>query len=246
MFFLKTFFLLVFLSSVCIAQLPYEQLWTSVLEQHLVDGKKKGIHSNLIDYNKLLESQTFISIVRYFNEFDLNTLESNEDRFAFWLNVYNVSVVKIVLENYPLASIKDAGTLISPIWTQPLVSVGGILFSLKDIEDNFLKPLKDSRYHFALFKGTLSGANLRNEAYSASTLNTQLNDQLFNFFKNKSKGIKLNKGTKDLEVSRIFKWETSSFDADGGVMVFIQKHSDIDYSRYSLSFLNYNWMLNKK
>ena len=246
MFLIKTFLLLLLLPSLAMAMLPYEHLWNSVLEQHVVSGRQKRVSGHLVKYKDLGESQTFQSIVRYFKSADLSVLKTKDDQLAFWLNVYNVSVVNIVLAHYPLASIKDAGTMVSPIWTKQLITVAGTVFSLKEIEDNILKSLKDPRYHFALYKGSLSGADLRREAYTAKYIDIQLDEQTRDFLNNKSKGLKSNKGTKDLEISRLFKWNASDFDTVGGIELFIRKYVNTDYDSYTLSYLNYNWMLDKK
>ena len=50
MFLIKTFLLLLLLPSLAMAMLPYEHLWNSVLEQHVVSGRQKRVSGHLVKY----------------------------------------------------------------------------------------------------------------------------------------------------------------------------------------------------
>ena len=41
---------------------------------------------------------------------------AREARLAFWINAYNILAIDVVLESYPVASIRDAGSFWRPVW----------------------------------------------------------------------------------------------------------------------------------
>ena len=61
------------------------------------------------------------------------------DQLAYWINLYNVSVVGIVVDNYPVESIRDLSTdpiIRINVFKKPSVAVKGGKMSLNDIEND--------------------------------------------------------------------------------------------------------------
>ena len=235
----------------CFTSLPiigapqlYESLWTTILRENVVKGKRKNIKSNLVRYKHLSQSQTFSSLIRHIGLFEPSQLKSRQEQLAFWINMYNIAVVHTLAQHYPIHSIKDAGTMISPIWERPLINVGGSYFSLDEIETKILKKLDEPRIYYALCNGTLSSADLRQEAFTDSKLDAQLTEQMTTFLANKTKGIRVHKGTKEVRVSSLIKWHQDSILKSVPKHTYFQHHVDRDIKGFRISYLNYNWALN--
>lgn len=162
---------------------------------------------------------------------DIAALDARE-QFAFWANLYNAKTIDIVLDKYPVKSIKDinlGGSLLSALtggpWKAKVVKVAGRELSLDDIEHNILRAtFKDPRVHFALNCASIGCPNLMAGAYNGADLEKQL-DLGGRAFINHSRGIKVDSGK--VYASSIFTW----FEADFGgspaaVLAFARKYSD--------------------
>ncbi|HET9887233.1 MAG TPA: DUF547 domain-containing protein, partial [bacterium] len=104
-------------------------------------------------------------------------LERSE-ALAYWINLYNAATLSLVLEHYPVASIKDIGTALSSPWKKKVVTVEGQRLSLNEIENDIVRPsFLEPRIHFALNCAARSCPPLRNEAYLGPQLESQLEAQ---------------------------------------------------------------------
>jgi hypothetical protein len=93
------------------------------------------------------------------------------EQLPFWVNLFNAQVVSVVLDHYPLESIRDVrfGWWRSGPWSEPLVRVEGKALSLDDIADHILRPLwRDSRIHYVLHRGSLGSPDLPRLALTAA------------------------------------------------------------------------------
>lgn len=93
------------------------------------------------------------------------------EQLPFWVNLFNAQVVSVVLDHYPLGSIRDVrfGWWRSGPWSEPLLRVEGKALSLEDIADHILRPLwRDSRIHYVLNRGSLGSPDLPRLALTAA------------------------------------------------------------------------------
>jgi len=93
---------------------------------------------------------------------------------AYLINAYNAFTVKLILDHYPVESIKDIGGFFSSPFTTEFAKIDGKLYSLDDIEKGMLLKMGDPRVHFAVNCASESCPKLLNEAYVASKLDKQL------------------------------------------------------------------------
>lgn len=101
------------------------------------------------------------------------------EQFAFWVNLYNALTVNVVLEHFPVSSIRDiAGTwplLSFGPWKRKLCAVDGEPLSLSDIENRILRPIwRDPRLHYAVNCASVGCPNLRREAFTGARMEAQL------------------------------------------------------------------------
>ena len=90
-------------------------------------------------------------------------------QMPFWINLYNALTVEVILDNYPVKSIRDikSGLFSSGPWSTELVRVEGHDLSLDDIEHEILRPIwKDKRIHYAVNCASIGCPNLAAKAYT--------------------------------------------------------------------------------
>ncbi len=139
------------------------------------------------------------------------------EQFAFWSNLYNARTVDIVLDKYPVKSIKDislGGGLKALVgggpWQANTIKVSGLDLSLDDVEHKILRPVfKDARVHYALNCASYGCPNLQAGAFTGSLLEGQL-DAGAKAFVNHPRGVSVEGGK--VKASNIYSW----FEADFG------------------------------
>ena len=155
-------------------------------------------NEGMVDYRKLKLKR--LKLKRLLNEFaELNPNEYNswpkEDKIAFWINAYNLQMLKIIVENYPIESYRWLHLI--PGWEPDSRKhinkrIGGISkqkfivideeFTLPEVEQWFFrKEFDEPRAFLALSYATLSSPPLRNEPYYGHKLYEQLDDQTKKF-----------------------------------------------------------------
>jgi hypothetical protein len=155
-----------------------------------------------------------------------------------------------VIRYYPLKSIKEIGSTIqipfvnSP-WDVRFIRIGNEKLDLNTIEHVKLrKQFKDPRIHMALVCASKSCPILLNRAYSAASLDSQLNQQSKRFLSDPNRN-QLN--GKTLKISMIFNWYASDFLYKGGsVLSFINQHAGVKVEKGAkIEYLEYDWTLNE-
>jgi hypothetical protein len=175
------------------------------------------------------------------------------EQLAFWINAYNVLAIDVVLRAYPVASIRDAGSLLRPVWDRPAGTVGGRSVTLGEIEHEILRPLGEPRIHAAIVCASTSCPSLRREAFRAERLEAQLEDALRDFLADPRKGSRLDAGAGALRLSPIFKWFAEDFEAAGGVRAYLGPRLPAESARalaergeaLALRYFDYDWALNE-
>ena len=90
---------------------------------------------------------------------------------AFWINAYNAFTIKLILDHYPVKSIKDINVDGKDAWQIPFIELGDKKYSLGYIENTMLRgQFNDSRIHFAINCSAHSCPPLRNNAFSAENI----------------------------------------------------------------------------
>ena len=239
------FFVLVWVSSQAIfATELYETQWTAILKKNTKFARRKQVSTVLVDYAGIRNSQSFPSLLRMLNNFDVSALKTDSAKKAFWINTYNIAVVKLVVEHYPTASIHTPDNDV--LWKRPVIMVGDSVLTLQDIEFGKLSEFKDFRLPFALSNATLSGPDLLEEAFTEDRLNTQLSDAFKRFVTNDSKGVALNKDVKEAHFSILLKKIDDPSENQGGLNGLLQPYFKTSLDEYHVSYIYFNWDLNNK
>ncbi len=173
------------------------------------------------------------------------------EALAYWINLYNAVTLDLVLENYPLKSIKDVGAPLSSPWKQDLVTVEGKALSLDRIENDVIRPsFLEPRIHFALSCAARSCPPLRAEAYAAASLEAQLEEQTAHFLADATTNSLDEKGV--LRLSKLFEWYEGDFrEAKGSVVAFVTPYVPAlralgpEAKPPAVQFVEYDWALNE-
>ena len=173
------------------------------------------------------------------------------DKIAFWINAYNALTVRLILDHYPLRSIRDIGWLPGAAFRQsfiPMQNLRGEPISLDDIEHRVLRAqFAEPRIHFALVCAARSCPPLRTEAYRGAVLAQQLDDQGRNFLGMPTKN-RVDRVAGTMYLSPIFKWFRPDFETDGPLAAFVAPYFDLkaaDVAHFTIEFLDYDWSLNE-
>ena len=164
------------------------------------------------------------------SKFDLNTLKTENEKKAFWMNVYNAFALKIVADNYPKTT--DVFR-INGFFDLKKLNVAGRELSLSDIssgELRFGKETKDPRINFALTTGAKSAPKLNPEPFKAGNVDKELDECTAEFIRD---NVKIDKENNKLELSTIFRWFDEDFKKDyESPTKFVAKYLDKDSAQY--------------
>lgn len=218
--------------------------WSAYAEalKSVSPGTKNNVKLALVDYQTLKENGKLEAAYQQISSFPVKTLSNKEEKLAFYINTYNILALKMVVDHWPLDSIKEVGSLLSPVWGKPTGSIDGKTVSLDDIENKTLRPMDEPRIHFAIVCASVSCPDLRNTPYTASKLNDQLDEQVRQFLANADKGLRI--GDKTIQISRIFDWFEKDFKSAGGVEAFIRRYRTDLPTLPLKENINYDWNVN--
>jgi hypothetical protein len=148
---------------------------------------------------------------------------------AYWINLYNATTVKVVLDHYPVESITkiniSPGLFAKGPWKKKLLTIEGEGVSLDDIEHRILRPIwQDPRTHYSVNCASIGCPNLAARAYTAGNME-ELLDRGAHDYVNHPRGARIEKGR--LVVSSIYAWFKADFgDGDAGVIEHLEKYAE--------------------
>jgi len=176
---------------------------------------------------------------------------ARQEQFAYWVNLYNALTVRVILDHYPVNSIKDISyNLFSQgPWAEPLVSVEGFELSLDDIEHQILRPVfRDSRIHYAVNCASFSCPNLQGVAFTRDNLELLL-DRGAQQYINHSRGVNI--VNNEIVLSRIYDWYARDFgDSESEILSHLKRYADDDLKsklegKNVIAEYVYDWALNE-
>ena len=166
---------------------------------------------------------------------------SREAKLAYYINLYNAGTVRLILEHYPLASIKD----IRNPWGKDRLRIGDRFYSLNDIEHGILRKMEEPRIHFAVNCASFSCPKLPTEAFTAEQIDRQLDIAARAFINDP---LRNRIGNDSASLSRLFKWYKGDFTGAGTSLVsYLNRYLDVPLREDAkLDFLEYDWSLNDR
>lgn len=225
--------------------------WDALLKKYVAPKTLEGIPVLAVNYQGLGKDPLYTALLAELANAPISAFQSPEEKLVFWINAYNIMAVKMVLDHYPVKSVKDAGGILYPVWKLPVGIVGGQERTLNEIEHDILRKMDDPRIHVAIVCASLSCPDLRPEAYTVERLHEQLNDQMKRFLANEQKGLHVDESKQRVYLSSIFKWFADDFEEKGGVRPFLARYAPepladfLNNNKFRVSYLDYNWNLNE-
>ena len=172
---------------------------------------------------------------------------TSDQRKAYWINAYNAFTVKLIVDNYPVESIKDLGGSIYKVntpWDIKFIKIEDKEYDLNNIEHSILrKEWEDPRIHAAVNCASVSCPALRKGAFTANRLDQQLDEQMKAFVNDTSK----NKLSADkVRISKLFKWFTGDFKiVSPSVIAYLNEFSNVNIDNNAeIEYIEYDWGLN--
>jgi hypothetical protein len=227
-----------------------DALYASLLEHHT---RRVGDLARVrVDYPGLAASPDWRRLVAGLAGEDLAALRTREQQLAFWVNAYNILAIEMVAQHYPIASIKDIGSLFSPVWKRPAGRVGARSVTLDEIEHRIVRPLGDPRAHSVVVCASTSCPALPREPLRAGRLDAQLDVAVRQWLADPGKGLRIERAASTVRLSKIFDWFEEDFAKSGGVLAFVARYApdaDREWLRahgatVRIEYFDYDWAVN--
>lgn len=225
---------------------PSYAAWTVLVKKHV--GKE-----GMVDYKGFIkDTQDLQSFLDLLSANPPGQQWTSDDQIAYWLNAYNAFTIKLIVDHYPVKSIKDLGPkhqiiFINTPWDKKFFKIGDKTMTLNNIEHRILRSeFKEPRIHFALNCASMSCPKLRREAYEGKQLNEQLTDQAKDFLRDKKRN---EVNAKNPKLSAIFDFYGKDMTKWSGktLVGFINQYSPIQIKEdAAIEFLDYDWSLNEQ
>ena len=202
--------------------------------------KKYVSENGVVNYKKWLNQiEDLKSYIQILRKYIPNENWTNKELLSYWINAYNAFTIKLIINNYPISSIKD----IENPWDIEFINLGDKTFSLNEIEHEILRKMNDPRIHFGIVCASVSCPKLQHAAFEVSNLDGQLDIAIKEFLADPSRN---NLSKNAIQLYKIFKWFAKDFKNEGSLIDFLNKYSEITISQNAKkSFKNYDWNLNE-
>ncbi len=231
-----------------------------------------NLERGLVSYSDMKDSpewDRYLELAAELQNYDPDSLESPQERLAFWINLYNTIVIHGIAELGITDSVKE----IPDFFQRVCYDIGGRIFTPDDMEHGILRanrrpPFRvkprftsgdgrrhlsldevDPRVHFALVCGSRSCAPIKH--YEAASIDRQLDEASRNFL-NSSEVLVVPEKNK-VYLSQIFKWYKRDFGGKRGIFQFLLRYLDQNtrteflkknLDRIEVEYLFYDWNLN--
>jgi hypothetical protein len=210
-----------------------------------------GEHYNQVNYLAFRESghrdlQVYIATLAGTDPSSL----SRDEAHAYWINLYNAKTLDIVLDHYPVASIRDidlgGGFFTRGPWSEKVLTINGIDLSLNDIEHRIVRAIfKDVMSHYGLNCASYSCPNLAVSAYAGSSIADDLTRNARDYI-NHRRAIYIR--NRRIVASKIFSWYADDFGGAENLKVHWQLYASpalaAELESAEIDGYKYDWSLN--
>lgn len=225
-----------------------EALYARLLAEHTVEVD--DLARVRVDYPALARSPEWKQLVASLAATDPASLTSRNQRLAFWINAYNVLAMDLVAKSFPLESIRDIGSLFSPVWKKEAGRIGGRAYTLDQIEHEIIRPMGDARAHAVVICASTSCPALPREPLTAKRLDAQLDDAMRAWMADPGKGLAVDRASGTVRLSRIFDWFDEDFEPTP--LRFAARYASAEDRRAiealgkdaDVAYFDYDWRVN--
>ena len=177
---------------------------------------------------------------------------SRNEAFAYWVNLYNALTLQLILDHYPVKSIREIkpNAFAFGPWKMELITVAGVSLTLDDIEHGLLRAhWRDPRIHYAVNCASISCPNLLIRPFGGREVDSML-DLAARAYVNHPRGAKVMPNGK-LILSSIYKWYAEDFGGDEQAVIdHLLKYAEPALAAeiraaQSIDGYEYDWSLNE-
>ena len=196
------------------------------------------------------DQQALDGYIDYLSSVDSVSL-TRDAQLAYWANLYNSKTISVLLEHYPVDSIRGItdGFLDVGPWEEKRLVVDGRELSLHDIEHKIIRPIwPDPRIHYILNCAAVGCPNLAARAYRSETIEQAMELAAANYVNN-PRGVSINEHD-SLTLSKIYSWYVGDFGgSEEAVIEHIRRYAEPELraklaGRTSVDSYRYDWSLN--
>lgn len=204
-----------------------------LLGKHVMDGE--------VNYGELKAAPEKLNgLINTIATFDVEPLNKIEQK-AFYINAYNLTVIKTIVDAYPVGSPMD----ISGFFDSKKHLIANKNMTLDELENKLLRPTyKDPRFHFILVCGAIGCPPIINKAYLPGSLDQQMETQAKKAIN--SNFVTIDDDNKKIIASEICNWYKEDFTQNGQTLIdYLNQYRTTKIpSDYKVTYSNYNWSLN--
>jgi hypothetical protein len=240
---MKTKLILILALSVTFISSANSQAISAALIKDADDFFRKNVMNGRVDYAAIKKSPAELTkLIESISNMDWTKLQTGNEEKAFLINVYNLLVIKAVIDHYPLKSVMDIGGF----FDKNIITIAGESYSLNEIEKEILfAKYPDPRLHFVLVCAAIGCPQIIPKVYTADQLENDL-DQRTRITLNDSHYIRVDNKSKIVHISELFKWYERDFeDNDLSIIQYINQYRQNQIPEgYTISYITYDWTLN--
>jgi hypothetical protein len=224
--------------------------WGEFLDEYLVTDHPSGV--NRVRYGEVSAAdhrnlQNYLDMLQSVQVSELN----RDEQLAYWINLYNAATVDLIVENYPLDSIRDLGEgmFSQGPWDDEILVVEGEDLTLNDVEHRIIRPIwQDERIHYVVNCASIGCPNLYPEPLTADTYE-EIFEASARDYATHERGVRFSRNR--LILSSIYDWYVADFDDSlEGVVDHLSEYVDADTARRLRNYdgrvsYEYDWSLNE-
>ena len=222
------------MSQVLSAQTDFFQATDAFLSKNVENGR--------VDYESIVKNPSELNnLYKQVENIDLAG-KSAEFEKSFYINAYNILVIKQVVDLYPIKSPLENGKFFNGIKHV----VAGKKLTLDGLEKGTLyKKYPDPRIHFAVVCAAVGCPPIHDEAFTPDNLESLLTERTANAL-NDDYFTRVS-GNK-VQLSQIFNWYNGDFVSKKlGLVDYVNQYRTEKLPEKSkVSYYEYDWNLNKK
>jgi hypothetical protein len=220
----------------------HHDLWDTLLKKHVNTAGVVNYKGFIADS---LAFKAYLHLLSQGYPNDKNWTKN--EQIAYWINTYNAYTVQLILQNYPVKSIKSIQSgipFVNDVWQMKFIPIENQFYHLNNIEHGILRTqFQEPRIHFAVNCASKSCPKLLNEAYIAEKLDAQLTLQAQSFLND---GVRNQISTQKVALSKIFSWYRGDFTKKQRLFEFINQYSEVKITaNRTIDYLDYDWNLNE-
>lgn len=204
----------------------------------------KEVVFGTLDYQSLKDSPAELNnLIELISTTDLS--DSTElSKKAFYINAYNLLVIKQITEYYPIKSPLE----VEGFFKENTFNVAGVSLTLDQIEfEKLFDPYQDVRIHFALGCGARSCPFLNDVAFIPEKLDEQL-DFRTQLILARPSYVYVEEEKQKVTLNKIFSWYKDQFlKKNTSLIEFLNKYyKSAIPTNYEVTFMEYDWSLNNR